>query len=1104
MRLNKTISYGVFTTSILLLLAAVSYVFFQTEHQLRQLRQSNEWHTDFHKVFDEAGFVKNAVKETEIALYLHVHYNSNGSFQDIAKALDELIKRTRVLHEGIGVEDSVFQLSIQVLSLTEQLKIALPSLDPVVALPTEQARIKQLESSEFYTGLMTLNSNVDQLLKQKEQQGHLYQSHSLETLRSNGVYLRWVSGSLAVLLLIAWLASLWHIRYRNKQDRALRDHEQKLNAYFNSVTEGIFLLNTNLTISDFNQALERLILQSKGRLPQRGDRIDQFLTFETIPEFRAALENALKGIQTSVEVHLNFGGESVWAMVLTTPVFNNHKIVSQIIISIDDVNLLVEAQSKLQEQEARFQTIISQQTAGIIIINQQLQIQYANDAALELMDMSIDQLYNRHGNEIPDIRTFSEDGSPLPISQDSLNSWTELAANKRSRVVGYQRRADAELRWFLVSAAQIVNPDSRIAEYIFSFTDYTPFKRESDALKETEQLLAATFKSSPVPIIITEYQTQIIRDVNQHFLELTQFSREDLIGHLPAEVPGFVQRNKLNQFAVELERNGLIQGYETQLWRKDGTTVDALVSSAIIHLNKKPHVLSYIFDYSSRKRMENELRNSEAKFYSIFHHSPVALVLTDIEGTIQDVNQSLIQAGGYSREALVGKKAVDLGLYVSISDREKLLTDVLEHGTAPYREIPFRIANGEIREAIISCTMLHVNQEKFLLSFIMDVSRLREVESKLRMNEQTYRALASNVPGVVFRFHLSKDKPFYFSYLSEKLNTLYGRNLPLDCTQAQLLQCVPENEQERFLNSLGDAFADQKPWSYDGHMLCGDGSLRWIAGRATPSIYGEELIYSGILIDIHDHKLIQEEMVTVNENLKAKAEELEASNKELERFAYVASHDLQEPLRMVSSFVKLLEKKYADTLDDTGKEYIHYAVDGALRMKQLIDDLLQYARVGTNQDQQEDIDLNEVLTEITNLFPPFHTGKALLEWKPLPLVWGRRFQIAQLLQNLVGNAIKYNQQVPARVNVWAEENDQFHLIHVKDNGIGIEPADQQRIFDVFTRLHGSGSTYTGSGIGLSICKKIAEKHGGRIWVSSQPGQGSTFSFSLPKHDSTGR
>jgi light-regulated signal transduction histidine kinase (bacteriophytochrome) len=243
------------------------------------------------------------------------------------------------------------------------------------------------------------------------------------------------------------------------------------------------------------------------------------------------------------------------------------------------------------------------------------------------------------------------------------------------------------------------------------------------------------------------------------------------------------------------------------------------------------------------------------------------------------------------------------------------------------------------------------------------------------------------------------------------------------------------------------------------------------------------------------------------ENLKAtvaKLEhtnaELQRSNTDLERFAYIASHDLQEPLRMVSSYTQLLEKRYKDRLDADANEFIDYAVNGAKRMQQLITDLLAYSRISTRGKSFETTDIGKSLdTAIDNLAMSIRETGAVITRDPLPSVMADGSQLVQVFQNLLDNAIKFHGEEPPRIHVAAEKKRGEWVFSVRDNGIGIDPQYFERVFIVFQRLH--SQEYRGTGIGLSIVQKIVHRHGGRIWIKSEPAKGSTFYFSIPTESS---
>ena len=274
---------------------------------------------------------------------------------------------------------------------------------------------------------------------------------------------------------------------------------------------------------------------------------------------------------------------------------------------------------------------------------------------------------------------------------------------------------------------------------------------------------------------------------------------------------------------------------------------------------------------------------------------------------------------------------------------------------------------------------------------------------------------------------------------------------------------------------------------YVCRVIRNDGEIRHVAWSGGPG--GEAFYIVGR--DVTDRIALERE-------LELRAERLEATNAELQEFAYTASHDLSEPLRMVSSYLRLLEKRAGDALDEQSREWLAQASAGAGRMRALIDDLLRFSRVANEPQRHEQVDLAAIAAEVVEVLrPAIDEAGATVELGALPTLEAERSQMAQLLQNLIANAIKFRADRPPLVRVQARRGPGAWVLTVADNGIGIPEDQRERVFAMFARLHG-GEQYAGTGIGLAICRRIAERHGGRIWVESTPGQGSIFYVLVPE------
>lgn len=303
------------------------------------------------------------------------------------------------------------------------------------------------------------------------------------------------------------------------------------------------------------------------------------------------------------------------------------------------------------------------------------------------------------------------------------------------------------------------------------------------------------------------------------------------------------------------------------------------------------------------------------------------------------------------------------------------------------------------------------------------------------------------------------------------------------------LSFVLEEDRDAVRENAVRMLKGESSLGYEFRVINKQAKIKWVLETVVPIHYRRKRATLGSLIDVTERKQMEE-------RLKQMTAELQLSNTELEQFAYVISHDLQEPLRMVSSYTQLLAKRYGDKLDADADEFIAYAVDGAKRMQTLLHDLLEYSRVGTRGKPFNLVNCEHIVEQaMANLKIAIEECGASVSYDVLPTIMGDEGQLVRLFQNLIGNAIKFRGKKAPQVHISAKRMDNIVTFSVKDNGIGIEPQHSQSIFEIFRRLH-TREEYPGTGMGLAICKKIVERHGGRISVQSQPGQGSTFYFSV--------
>jgi PAS domain S-box-containing protein len=377
-----------------------------------------------------------------------------------------------------------------------------------------------------------------------------------------------------------------------------------------------------------------------------------------------------------------------------------------------------------------------------------------------------------------------------------------------------------------------------------------------------------------------------------------------------------------------------------------------------------------------------------------------------------------------------------------------------------------------------------------------DITERKKTESGMKdITNRLLMATNSANMGIwdwdILKNHLQWDEGMHLLY---KINNLEFRSV-YDCWISRL---HPEDRM-RVNEEIQMAVTGKKLYNTEFRIVWGDLSVHYIkaTGMIEKNQAGNAIRMIGLNWDITELKLSEIRLSELNVNNQKNAKKLAESNAELEQFAYVASHDLQEPLRMVTSYLTQIEKKYGNIIDDKGRKYIHFAVDGARRMRQIILDLLEFSRLGRTDESIEDIDLNELIHEIQILFiKQIKEKKATIIFNNFPRVHAHRSPLRQVFQNLISNALKYNRKdISVRIHITAEEFTNYWQFSVADNGIGIEKEYFDKIFVIFQRLHNKDE-FSGTGIGLAVTKKIIENMGGKIWLKSTPGEGSTFYFTI--------
>jgi PAS domain S-box-containing protein len=561
-------------------------------------------------------------------------------------------------------------------------------------------------------------------------------------------------------------------------------------------------------------------------------------------------------------------------------------------------------------------------------------------------------------------------------------------------------------------------------------------------------------------------------------------------------LPEDVERGKPEEVLRMAAANGRHEELGMRV-RKDGSRFLASVTFTALRDR-----IGNLCGFSEFSHDLSESEKSEARYRGLLEAAPDAMVVVNQAGEIVLLNLQAENQFGYRRDELVGQQVKNI---IPEGFAERLIADDLRSAAEALAqhigtgiELTGRRKDGSEFPIEIMLSPLENADGILVTAAIRDISVRKAAEEALRGSEESLRMAVEAAEMGTWSWHFQRDEVI----MSDKFRGLLGLTSDVELTHQILIDATHPDDRQRRDQSIKNTQELGVPFDIEYRVVWPDSSVHWLAskGSARRGPEGPAVDVQGVTMDISERMQAQEAR-SHREALERRSAELNRSNDDLLQFAYVAAHDLQEPLRMVANYTQLLAKRYAGRLDADADEFITYAVDGALRMQVLIGDLLAYCRVGTAGIELRATPSDAALEKaISNLRAAIEESGGVVTHDPLPTVIADGAQLAQLFQNLVGNAIKYRGTEPPRVHVSATKIEGTEWIFsLRDNGLGMDAQHFEKIFVMFQRLHGR-KEFSGTGIGLALCKKIAERHGGRIWVESEPGNGSTFFFALPERD----
>jgi PAS domain S-box-containing protein len=757
--------------------------------------------------------------------------------------------------------------------------------------------------------------------------------------------------------------------------------------------------------------------------------------------------------------------------------------------AIRNIGVRKTAEKHLAQMEGRYRGLLEAAPDAMVVVNAGGEIVLLNVQAEKQFGYSRDELV---GQKVKNI-------IPEGFAERLIADGTRTAAEALAQQIGtgielVARRKDGSEFPIEIMLSPLESAEGTLVTA--AIRDISVRKDAERHLARMEGRYRGLLEAAPDAMVVVSPAGEIVL-LNVQAENQFGYRRDELVGQPVKNIipEGFAERLIADgtRTAAEALAQQIGTGIELVARRKDGSAFPIEIMLSPLDSADGVLVTAAIRDISVRKAAEKHLARMERRYRGLLEAAPDAMVVVNPGGQIVLVNVQAEKQFGYRRDELVGQRVKSI---IPEGFAERLLADNLrsaedalaqQMGTGI--ELLGRRRDGSDFPIEIMLSPLDSADGVLVTAAIRDISVRKAAEKHLARMEGRYRGLLEAAPdamvvvdprGRIVLLNVQAEKQFGY-----RRDELLGQ---------EVTSLIPNGFAERLvadgLRSAEEALAQQIGTGIELTGRRKNGSAFPIEIMLSPLESADGILVTAAIRDITAR-------ITAEAALLEKVEELNRSNEELGHFAYVAAHDLQEPLRMVASYTQLLSRRYKGRLDADADEFIAFAVDGANRMQSLIQDLLAYSRVGTKGRELVESSSEEALERaLVNLRSAIEESGALVTHDPLPAVMADGRQLVQLFQNLVGNAIKYQNPGVPRIHVSAVQNGgKKWVFSVKDNGLGIDAQYFEKIFGMFQRLH-KREEFAGTGIGLAICKKIVERHGGGISVESQPGQGSTFRFAL--------
>jgi PAS domain S-box-containing protein len=869
------------------------------------------------------------------------------------------------------------------------------------------------------------------------------------------------------------------------QERELSDSEERYRSLITASSSIVWTANSAGEMMEQNSQWEQFTGQTFEQYQQMG-WLQAILPIDRVKNKQLWANAFLEKVPVDTECRLQHrSGQYRYVAVRAVPIIGSHGEVKEWIGTCTDIHDRKMAEEALRKSEERYEIAASVTHDAIwdwdLLTNELTYTSgyYAIFGFTEAeVQGTVDEWYTHiHPEDVKQV---------IESIQAVISSGKTLWTNEYRHL-----RKDGSFAYVYDRGYVQHDAFGKPIRMVGAMADITERKRAEDALRGNEEQLRLITDSLPILIAYINANEQY-QFINKTYEEWFSIKREQAKGMYVREFVGEQAYRAIKPYINSALEGNLLTFEMLVTYKGAGLRT---VNATYIPLREEGLVKGFyvmVLDITERKQAEQALIASESKFRSIFESDMLGIMICQEDGLIVESNDKFLQLVGYSREDLHNGS---MNWYqMTPPGYEQVDADAVNQlkktGLVPPFEKEYIRKDGSYVPLLIGGSALEEYPGRGV-AFVLDITEQKKVQQKLALSEERFRLVSKATNDVIWDWDLVNNSIWW----NEGLRVLFGyKPEEIEPSSESWYSRVHPADMERVLSGIHyviDTGGEQ--WSDEYRFKKADGSYAFVLDRGyiLHDKQGKSIRMIGSMVDITYIKEAQEA-------LEHQALELKQSNADLEQFAYISSHDLQEPLNTAASFAKLLARKYQTQLDTEGNEFIDFIVNATDRMKVLIRSLLDYSKINSSGKLLEPTDLTLVLAQVQeNLKATIVESGTQITVEPMPVVQAVPLQMVQLFQNLLGNAIKFKGPLPPVIDIRMKEGENHYLFLVEDNGIGMDMKYTNKIFQVFQRLH-SRDEYEGAGIGLATCKRIVERHGGLIWVDSKPGKGSVFYFTIRK------